>query len=233
MKQFKSEIKGFFSTLGAITICIGVFAGIICAATLGNVTKAGYYSNYTERNWGLTIGIFVAVLVPSILFGALMIAISEGLSALEIISNNLGTINNNIIGLSDVVVAIKTIDDNSRNAVQTDKTDSLNETIEPSHTDNNTNKEAEEKVSESNYNPTLPPLPKADNFNSIELDIIKILKSHNNEATISEIYISIPKNISERDIGLAIDHLTELKILTYSGSCLKIDINMYSRYFVY
>lgn len=68
MKLFKSESKGFFVNFGVIIICLGVIAGIICAASLGTVTTVERYSSYssypryeTERDWGLTIGIFLGI----------------------------------------------------------------------------------------------------------------------------------------------------------------------------
>ena len=88
MQQFNSKSKGFFEILGVVIILIGFIAGYFYAAAFGNVTKIGLYSTYTERDWGLTIGIFIGVVCTSVIWGMLMIAISEVLTALESICNN-------------------------------------------------------------------------------------------------------------------------------------------------
>ena len=89
MQHFNSKSKGFFETLGVVIILIGFIAGFTYAAALGKVTKIDMYSTYTERDWGLTIGIFIGVVCTSIIWGMLMIAISEVLTALESICNNI------------------------------------------------------------------------------------------------------------------------------------------------
>ena len=113
MKLFKSESKGFFVNFGVIIICLGVIAGIICAASLGTVTTVERYSSYssyssypryeTERDWGLTIGIFLGIAGTSIVWGMLMIAISEVLTALESICNNVANIGTSVNRQENVV----------------------------------------------------------------------------------------------------------------------------------
>jgi hypothetical protein len=89
MITFYSDAKDYFKSLGKIIIIGGIIVGTILAIAFGGVTIEGYYSSHFERNWGLTIGIFIMVTGSGVFSGMTMIAISEALTALERICNNI------------------------------------------------------------------------------------------------------------------------------------------------
>lgn len=88
MRRFDSKVREYFYILGLVTIVIGVIAALIVAFNVGKVTVDSFYSSRHSRNWGLTIGAFFVVLGPSVFSGALLIAVSEVLEGLEVISHN-------------------------------------------------------------------------------------------------------------------------------------------------
>ena len=89
MQRFESRVRKYFYTVGVVIMVIGILVSFILAYNVGRkeVTTLLYRTSY-ERDWGLTIGAFIAILIPSVFSGALLIAISEVLEALEVISDN-------------------------------------------------------------------------------------------------------------------------------------------------
>lgn len=87
MRRFESRVRRYFYGLGMATIILGALLATIVAFNVGR-TDVGYYVTRYERNWGVTLIIFFAILGSSVFSGSLLIAVSEVLEGLEVISNN-------------------------------------------------------------------------------------------------------------------------------------------------
>ncbi|MBE5825250.1 MAG: hypothetical protein E7307_01300 [Butyrivibrio sp.] len=98
MRRFDSRVREYFFVLGMATIILGAIIAIIVAFKVGRTDVSSFYRTKYERNWGLTLGIFFAILGPSVFSGSLLIAISEVLEGLEVISNNTANLGIDIQG---------------------------------------------------------------------------------------------------------------------------------------
>ncbi len=77
MYYFHSKVKGIIGTIGKVTIICGVLVALIIGIpALGEDIAIG-------------VGLLVGIIVSSLLSGCLLLAVSEGLEALEIISGNI------------------------------------------------------------------------------------------------------------------------------------------------
>lgn len=97
MRRFESRVRGYFFILGMGTIILGGLIAIIVAFNVGR-TDVGFYTTRYERNWGVTLAVFFAILASSVFSGSLLIAVSEVLEGLEVISNNTANLGIDIQG---------------------------------------------------------------------------------------------------------------------------------------
>jgi NADH:ubiquinone oxidoreductase subunit 6 (subunit J) len=94
--MIENSTKKALSILGNIIIIFGTIGAFIIAAAYGYTTSG--YSSRMERNWGLTIFLFITFLLSSLILGVLLKAIAEIVESLEIINNNIANIGTKLPG---------------------------------------------------------------------------------------------------------------------------------------
>lgn len=76
-------MKSISKTFGGIILILGAIGSILVAIFFGKVMN--YHSLELERDWGMTLLLFVSCVLPSIVLSIILYALSEILERQEII----------------------------------------------------------------------------------------------------------------------------------------------------
>lgn len=76
-------MKSISKTFGAVIFILGIIGSVFIAIFFGKAIN--YHSLELERNWGITIILFVSCALPSIILSIILYALSEILERQEII----------------------------------------------------------------------------------------------------------------------------------------------------